>query len=210
MDIAMDFNKKEIYKITNLINGKFYIGQQIAGKKDYLGSGILIKKAIKKYGIKNFKKEILCKCNCQEVANTLEQFCILYENARECGYNIANGGKSGQMGLKRNIEQKRNISIGTKTGMNKQEVKIKMSNALKGRHFNDEYKDALRKRAIENEYGKHFGDMSGKNNPMYGIHRTSPFKGKHFTDTQKTSIRIETKFAMLKKKILDSIQLKET
>lgn len=49
-----------IYKITNLINGKIYIGKRVREtKKDiknYYGSGIAIKNAIIKYGIENFKK----------------------------------------------------------------------------------------------------------------------------------------------------------
>ena len=48
-----------IYKITNLINNKVYIGKTISDRLDYFGSGIIIKNSIKKYGIENFKKEII-------------------------------------------------------------------------------------------------------------------------------------------------------
>ena len=54
-----------IYKITNLINNKNYIGKRRHQECDtplqerYMGSGRLIKQAIKKYGYQNFKKEIL-------------------------------------------------------------------------------------------------------------------------------------------------------
>lgn len=54
--------KGYIYMTTCLVNGKKYIGKQrIHRRKErrYLGSGKLLCRAIKKYGIKNFSKEIL-------------------------------------------------------------------------------------------------------------------------------------------------------
>jgi hypothetical protein len=48
-----------IYKTTNLINNKIYIGKSNTNNSDYLGSGKRLKLAIKKYGKENFKKEML-------------------------------------------------------------------------------------------------------------------------------------------------------
>jgi len=50
-----------IYKITNIHNNKFYIGshQTLNQNDGYFGSGIYIRRALKKYGIDSFKKEIL-------------------------------------------------------------------------------------------------------------------------------------------------------
>src|SRR3990167_2537894 len=49
-----------IYKTTNLVNGKHYIGSHKGTHNDsYLGSGVALKAAIKKYGVENFKREVL-------------------------------------------------------------------------------------------------------------------------------------------------------
>jgi len=48
-----------IYIITNLINGKQYVGSHCGDENDtYLGSGKIFLKAYKKYGKENFKREI--------------------------------------------------------------------------------------------------------------------------------------------------------
>ena len=51
-----------IYKITNLLNGKIYVGKRVredtSDMEKYYGSGIAIKLAIQKYGKENFKKNV--------------------------------------------------------------------------------------------------------------------------------------------------------
>lgn len=51
-----------IYRITNCINGKTYIGKHEYHKTPYdkyMGSGVYLKKAYKKYGKENFIKDII-------------------------------------------------------------------------------------------------------------------------------------------------------
>jgi len=49
-----------IYLTTNLINNKKYIGKHFGELEDgYLGSGLLLQRAIEKYGKENFSKQIL-------------------------------------------------------------------------------------------------------------------------------------------------------
>ena len=44
-----------VYKTTNLINGKIYIGKDMKNNPNYLGSGTILRRAIKKYGIREVK-----------------------------------------------------------------------------------------------------------------------------------------------------------
>lgn len=64
-----------IYQTTCVVNNKFYIGQHKCKKADdtYLGSGILLKKALKKYGKNNFIREILHICKNEKELNKKEK-----------------------------------------------------------------------------------------------------------------------------------------
>ena len=57
--------KHFIYKTTNLLNGKYYYGAHSTEneKDNYLGSGVSLERAIKKYGKKNFIREIILYCD---------------------------------------------------------------------------------------------------------------------------------------------------
>ena len=81
-----------IYKTTNLINGKIYIGQHKSEEYDssYYGSGKLIRRAIEKYGIENFSNTVLCCCDSKQELNKMEKQLIKNYNSRDIkiGYNI--------------------------------------------------------------------------------------------------------------------------
>jgi len=87
-----------IYKITNLINEKFYIGKHITKNlnDNYYGSGKIIRSAIKKYGKENFSKEVICLCNNIEEMNELEKY-LISENLKRntSNYNLGPGGDGG-------------------------------------------------------------------------------------------------------------------
>lgn len=85
-----------VYKTTNKVNGKFYIGKQASNSNWYLGSGKALKNAINKYGRENFVKEILEECSSLEELAEREKFWIDKLDAIEKGYNIAEGGNGGR------------------------------------------------------------------------------------------------------------------
>jgi hypothetical protein len=58
-----------IYKITNKVNSKIYIGQDKHDNPNYLGSGKILHLAFKKYGSENFIKEIIEECESKEHLN---------------------------------------------------------------------------------------------------------------------------------------------
>ena len=171
-----------IYKITNLLNGKFYIGQDIKNDVNYFGSGILIKKAIKKYGKKNFKKEILEFCSTKEELDYKEIFYINELKAIENGYNISIGGTGGPNFVGKNhseetkkrlkeVWEKRKKEDGFTHNMtgfkHNQEVKEKMSKSRKGK-YKGENNPMYGKKHSEESRKKMGKPMLGENNPMYG------------------------------------------
>ena len=127
-----------IYKHTNKINGKVYIGQtnQSPSRRWKNGSGYRNQdyfwNAIQKYSWDGFEHEILFSNLTQDEANAKEKELISYykSNNRDYGYNISNGGNS--IG-KHSEETKIKISESNIGKTHTQESKLKMSKAKKGR-----------------------------------------------------------------------------
>jgi len=87
-----------IYKTTNIINNKIYIGQTCRKERidEYFGSGVKISLALKKYGKESFKKEIIDTANSLDELNEKEIYWInFFESYKDSvGYNIELGGKN--------------------------------------------------------------------------------------------------------------------
>lgn len=147
-----------IYKTTNLVNNKIYVGQDTRENSSYLGSGKIIKHAINKYGIDFFRKEILEKCHTIEELNEREQYWInLLDSNNPCiGYNISTGGR-GKLGC-----------------FHSEKTKRLFSKQRKGKN-NPNYGKKISKeqRKILSECGK---KRTGKNNTFYGRHHSKETK----------------------------------
>lgn len=163
--------KYTIYKITNKVNGKIYVGKhQTKDPNDnYMGSGKLLRRAQTKYGIENFTKEILYVFDTEEHMNAkerelvTEEFCL-----REDTYNICVGGQGGFSYINAN-------GLGGTLGM-KQNENTKKLKSIKNKQFwanmsnEDKLIHANKRRAAilqRPDKGMLISPFQAGNNPMF-------------------------------------------
>jgi group I intron endonuclease len=176
-----------VYKITNTINGKTYVGcHKTKDKNDgYMGSGKIIKRSIKKYGVNNFTKEIIAECSCSDEMFAKEkEFVVL----SEMSYNMKSGGEGGfdylnKTGLntswKNREEKNAKISKAIKQKWDtdptyasalREQMGVRTDNFIEsakvsflGRNHTDETKDKIKK-AVS---GKHVGALNSQHGTMW-------------------------------------------
>ena len=85
-----------VYRTENKVNGKFYYGVHQGDNPKYLGSGVALKNAIKKYGRKNFIRRTIMKFDTAEEAYAFEALMVddALLNDPNC-YNSCLGGVGG-------------------------------------------------------------------------------------------------------------------
>lgn len=157
-----------VYKTTNLTNNKFYLGVHGCTKKcakacNYIGSGIVLKQAIKKYGRENFIRETLMEFDTSEEAYDYEAWLVNdYMVSRPDCYNMVCGGEGGfawdferrqlfsfnQLGEKNKMfglfgEQNPNYGR-----VASEETKQKISSSRKGSKLSDSGRERLKNRPI--------------------------------------------------------------
>jgi group I intron endonuclease len=141
-----------LYKTTNLINWKYYLGIHSTENLDdnYLGSGTVLQTAIKKYGRKNFSREILMLADSREELIEFEKLAVTQievENP-QC-YNMVIGGNAPP------------IMTGKKhSGETKKKISEKMSGENHPQ-YGKKHSGETKKKISEKRSGK----MSGKNHP---------------------------------------------
>jgi len=176
-----------IYKTTNLVNGKQYIGRDSHNNPNYLGSGPLLKKAIKKYGKENFKKEVIEECSSFEQMVEREEYWLNYYEVgnNPMFYNLQNSGKGVRL-----IGEK-NPMFGKK---HSDESKKKISEERKGKSFGEknpmfgkEHSIETRQKISKSSFGKKMSietrnkiskRLSGENHPFYGKHHSEETRNK--------------------------------
>ena len=146
-----------IYKTTNMLNGKIYVGQHVHDPNErwleYTGSGKLISRAVKKYGEENFSKELLQECFTQNDLDKAEVFWVkeLKATDKKIGYNITPGGQGVGFG-------ENHIGYGKKFSKERCE---KISKALRGIKRSEATKEKCRIASIgkpSGNKGKHISE----------------------------------------------------
>lgn len=149
-----------VYKITNKVNGKCYIGQTVQDfdkrlAQHFSKKDTVIQKAIRKYGKDSFEYVIIDRANNMEQLNSKEEFWINFYKSltTQNGYNIKKGGKNARL----TEEEKLNVSKKTKEALSRPEIRQKLgrtwtkeekerkSNQMKGRKLSKEHRESISK-----------------------------------------------------------------
>jgi group I intron endonuclease len=168
-----------IYKTTNLVNGKSHIGQHKSVDWDYnyIGSGVLLKRAIKKYGIENFSCFPLMWAWNKDELNKLE---IEYIAHYRPEYNIAKGGE----GFTGSHSDKTRMKMSETRKNMSDETKKKMSEARKGIKLSDETKKKMSEthKNMSDETRKKMSEyhklLRGEKAPYFGFSHSEESKKK--------------------------------
>lgn len=113
-----------VYLTENKINGKKYVGKHTSkdlSKDHYIGSGVLLLQAIKKYGRKNFTFKVLGKYKNEDEAFEYEKYFVRFYDTLNNGYNLKDGGRGGMSGYimsNETREKKRLCFLGKRNGSN--------------------------------------------------------------------------------------------
>ena len=158
-----------LYKTTNLINGKVYIGvhklANTSKSKCYLGSGNALQLALQKYGRANFTRITLAEFNCGTDAYLAEAEMVTEEFVeRRDNYNMKKGGRGGMSAIPTE-ETRAKISAIHKGKKHSPETIAKMSQAHKGKIRSAEHSAKISASKMGTVKSKEtLEKISGKNN----------------------------------------------
>jgi group I intron endonuclease len=122
-----------VYKITNQLNNRYYIGSHRTKKlhDHYMGSGKIIKEAIQKYGVENFKREYIFFAFDKKSMSWAEEQLVSTQDNDPLSYNIVPGGGRPPINVKRGLKNPQ-LSQKNKERVWTQEMRDKISKANSG------------------------------------------------------------------------------
>lgn len=153
-----------VYKILNLINGNSYVGAHQTTRKDdnYMSSSRVVRFAIKKHGISNFKKTILWEGNSLQEMFAKEKELVV---VGPMSYNLKPGGLGG--GKAFHTKETRMKMSKTATGVKKSPDHIRsMSECRKGKPLSDSRRRAL---SESKSLRKHINQLGASRSYTYQV-----------------------------------------
>ena len=182
-----------IYKTTNILNGKSYIGKHKCDHFDfdsYKGSGTILADAFKKYGKENFKTELLNSvngipviCKSEEELNRSERYYIEYFNCTSDPnyYNYIGGGTGGdiyhQLSSEDKLKRNKKISDSLKVSFSKKSPEFYESRAEKKREtlskLSEEEKNKRKQINSEAQKRVHLNRTEEEKSQISESHKTS-------------------------------------
>lgn len=177
-----------IYKTTNKLNGRIYIGKSAKEfNPNYYGSGKILNRAIKKYGKENFFVEVIEYCNSIDELNEREIYWISTFMNGYSVYNVAKGGTGGWTTMMYDEKQKsayrKKLSDSRLGRVVSKETRDKLSLANKGRLFGD------REKQIQTLKNMWLDPNSTYNGQAYRDRLSKSLIGKVCSDETKNKIR---------------------
>jgi group I intron endonuclease len=141
-----------IYKATNKVNGKVYIGQTVCdfhkrklkhfSKSNEEKPTMYFHRALKKYGKDSFKWEVIENCDSKKELDDMEFHYIKQYDSFKNGYNMTLGGE-GSVGRKHTKEAMLKISNSRKGILVSEETKVKLSKMRKGKKKSKDHVKAV-------------------------------------------------------------------
>jgi group I intron endonuclease len=164
-----------IYKITNILDGKCYIGQtkndlndRWKNHKNKNSNCIYLKNAFQKYGVSNFKFQLVCICFDEDLNKYEIEYIKKFNSLVPNGYNLKKGGENGgkhaeetkqkiSETIKAKLESGEIIPHKSQSGIpHTEERKNKISNTMKKLCS----KDYVLKYSLNNEFIKQYESIT--------------------------------------------------
>jgi hypothetical protein len=176
-----------LYRITNLINGKVYIGQTVQPDKrwyqhrsDAANPVMIISRAIKKYGANAFEFEIIAGCKTWDDTNDAETLLVQQYNCQvPNGYNVAPGG----LNAPKSEEWKQKVS----QSLMGHEVTAEARDKISKSHMGLIVPDEVRQKIKIGNTGKEVSEETRQLLSKINMGNTN-FKGRHHSEEAKQKL----------------------